>query len=89
MPARWINPVVLAVAAAAAIAANLAMQELRPYIHAGVYLLAGLLCMEVARDYDHKLMRLSWLLFSQRLLKVVLTSGSISLFIMLSTPTLP
>jgi hypothetical protein len=64
MLARWINPVALAVLAAVAIAANLAMPELRPYIHAAAYLLAGLLCLEVARDYDHKLMRLSWVLFS-------------------------
>ena len=64
MLARWINPVFLGAVAASSIAANLAMPELRPYIHSAVYLLAGLLCVEIARDYDHKLMRLSWLLFS-------------------------
>ena len=64
MLARWINPVALAIVAVAAMAANLAMPELRPYVHSTVYFLAGLLCLEVARDYDHKLMRLSWVLFS-------------------------
>lgn len=64
MLARWIDPVFLGVVAASSIAANLAMPELRIYIHTAVYLLAGLLCVEIARDYDHKLMRLSWVLFS-------------------------
>jgi len=64
MLARWINPVFLGIVAAASIAANLAMPELRLYIHSAAYLLTGLLCVEIARDYDHKLMRLSWVLFS-------------------------
>ena len=64
MLARWMNPVALAVAAVAAMSANVAMPELRPCIHTAAYLVAGLLCLEVARDYDHRLMRLSWLLFS-------------------------
>jgi hypothetical protein len=64
MLARCINPMALAVVAVAAVAANLVMPELRPFVHAAVYWIAGFLCLEVARDYDHKLMRLSWVLFS-------------------------
>ena len=64
MPARWINPVALVFVAIAAMAAGLVKPELRAYTHALAYFQAGLLCLEVARDYDHKLMRLSWVLFS-------------------------
>lgn len=64
MLARWINPVALAVVAVAAMAADLAVPLLKAPVHAAAYFVAGLLCLEVARDYDHKLMRLSWLLFS-------------------------
>ncbi|MBS1855430.1 MAG: hypothetical protein JST11_08700 [Acidobacteria bacterium] len=45
-------------------AATIAMPQLRAHVHAAVYLVAGRLCLEVARDYDHDLMRLSWLLFA-------------------------
>lgn len=64
MLARWINPVALVAVAAAAVTADLAMPELRIFVHTAVYLVSALLCLEVARDYDHKLMRLSWILFA-------------------------
>lgn len=64
MLARWIHPKALALTALAVMAANLAHPELLHYIHAAVYFLSGLLCLEVARDYDHRLMRLAWLLIS-------------------------
>jgi hypothetical protein len=64
MLAQWIHPVALSIVAMAAIILNLAFPEPRAYIHAAAYLLAGFLCLEVARDYDQKLMRLSWVLFS-------------------------
>lgn len=64
MLARWIHPAGLAVTAIAAMAATLALPSWRSDVHTAVYLVAGLLCLEVASDYDHKLMRLSWLLFA-------------------------
>lgn len=64
MLAKWIHPAPLAATAVVAMAADLCMPELRPFVHASVYLLAGVLCLEIANDYDHRLMRLSWLLFS-------------------------
>lgn len=64
MLSRWLRPDVLLVVAILSIVANLAAPEVRPWSHAAVYALAGWLCIEVASDYDHRLMRLSWLLFS-------------------------
>ena len=58
MLAKWINPVALAVLAAVAMTVDLLMPEMRIFIHSVVYFLSTLLCLEVARDYDHKLMRL-------------------------------
>jgi hypothetical protein len=64
MLARRISPYVLAPVALLTMALDIALPELRPYTHSAVYFLAGLLCLEVANDYDHRLMRLSWMLFS-------------------------
>ena len=64
MLAKWINPLALTVVAALAMTVDLVMPEMRIFIHSAVYFLSTLLCLEVARDYDHKLMRLSWLLFA-------------------------
>jgi hypothetical protein len=64
MLARWINPVALMAVGAVAMVVNLVDPHLRVYIHSVVYLIAGLLCLEIAFDYEHKLMRLSWIFFS-------------------------
>lgn len=64
MLARCLHPAALWIAAAIVMAADLAVPELRPWTHSAVYLLAGILCLEVALDYDQKLMRLSWQLFA-------------------------
>ncbi len=64
MIARWINPVALLTVAVVSAVAGLVFHEIRWLIHVAVYFLTWLLCLEIARDYDHKLMRLSWVLFS-------------------------
>jgi hypothetical protein len=64
MLAKCINPVALVLAAAVLMTVDLLRPELRVFTHSTVYFLSMLLCLEVARDYDHKLMRLSWLLFA-------------------------
>lgn len=64
MLAKWINPGALMATAAVAMTVDLLLPEMRVLGHSIVYLVSALLCLEVARDYDHKLMRLSWLLFA-------------------------
>lgn len=70
MLSRCLNPRLVAIVSAAAIMLNLAIaqtaaaQWITPVSHAAAYLAAGLLCLEIARDYEHRLMRLSWILFS-------------------------
>jgi hypothetical protein len=74
MLGKWISPRVTIAAAVSVILAEIILPHLAPgrfpsasamsQPKAVAYFAGALLCLEIARDYDHRLMRLSWLLFS-------------------------
>jgi hypothetical protein len=72
MLGRWITPKVTIAAAVSIIFVEILLRHFDGpvwgwfdrYARATAFYAGALLCLEVVRDYDHRLMRLSWLLFS-------------------------